>query len=167
MILDIQSAVSAAQGDALASLAADKDVLEIGSEFGFATIRMAEVARRVVSIDWHRGDGYSGYKDSLGLFMDNIKRYGVLGVVLPIVARVEDIGSFLADGRFDLVFVDGDHGVLAVLHDCELARRVAKTGGVVAVHDCGNLSGVEETARSVLGVPEDRVETMAMFRVMK
>lgn len=42
--------------------------------------------------------------------------------------------------RCDAVFIDGDHGREAVLHDTELARSVIRTGGVIVWHDFANPS---------------------------
>jgi predicted O-methyltransferase YrrM len=38
-------------------------------------------------------------------------------------------------GRFDLVFIDGDHSREGVRQDTELARRIAKPSGIIAWHD--------------------------------
>jgi len=40
--------------------------------------------------------------------------------------------------RCDAVFIDGDHGREAVLHDTELARSVIRPGGVICWRDYGN-----------------------------
>lgn len=41
-------------------------------------------------------------------------------------------------GPADLVFVDGDHGRDAVLHDTNLAREILRPGGMIVWHDVGN-----------------------------
>jgi len=38
-------------------------------------------------------------------------------------------------GLFDAVFIDGDHGFEAVLHDTLLARQIVRPGGVIIWHD--------------------------------
>lgn len=47
-----------------------------------------------------------------------------------------DAGGLLKSmGPFDAIFVDGDHGAQAVLHDSELAKSLIAPGGVIVWHD--------------------------------
>lgn len=43
----------------------------------------------------------------------------------------------------DAVFIDGDHGRQAVLHDTALARAVVRTGGLIVWHDYHDLGTVD------------------------
>lgn len=60
---------------------------------------------------------------------------------LELVVRQR--GSFEAAGEleampsFDAVFIDGDHGEMAVKHDTALALKIVRTGGVIVWHDYG------------------------------
>lgn len=45
--------------------------------------------------------------------------------------------------RADVVFIDGDHGFEAVLHDTLLARRVVRPGGMIIWHDYHGLDTVD------------------------
>lgn len=51
-------------------------------------------------------------------------------------------------GKFDLIFIDGDHGRAGVENDTKLALACVKTGGIIAWHDY-NLTGVVDV-REVL-----------------
>ena len=54
----IRTGVHPSEAFALKTMAHNKVVLEFGAQLGFSTIVMAQVARRVVSVDWHRGDDH-------------------------------------------------------------------------------------------------------------
>lgn len=41
-------------------------------------------------------------------------------------------------GLVDAVFIDGDHGAVAVMHDTALARTITKAGGIIMWHDYSN-----------------------------
>lgn len=41
-------------------------------------------------------------------------------------------------GPFDVAFIDGDHGYLAVMKDFVLAKRVVRPGGIIIFHDYQN-----------------------------
>ncbi len=43
----------------------------------------------------------------------------------------------------DAVFIDGDHGARAVLHDSALARAVTRPGGIIVWHDYHDLGTVD------------------------
>jgi predicted O-methyltransferase YrrM len=48
--------------------------------------------------------------------------------------------------RYDLVYVDGDHGDRAVRHDSLLACKVTRPGGLIVWHDYNNASTVDVKA---------------------
>jgi predicted O-methyltransferase YrrM len=43
----------------------------------------------------------------------------------------------------DAVFIDGDHGCLAVEHDSALARALVRPGGIIVYHDYHELGTVD------------------------
>lgn len=118
----------------LCSLAEGRDVLEIGAFQGRSTAALARGARRVVSVDWHRGDDGSGWGWTLPAFSGHLTRLGLWDRVIPVVGRVEDVAPLLA-GPFGLVWIDGAHGAADVERDTRLALRLLAPGGVIAWHD--------------------------------
>lgn len=132
---DIPSAVSRAQCERLADLAAGNVVLEVGSEYGRSTIALASTAQIVHAVDWHRGDQMSGFKDSLPTFWANLQRYGVRDNVVVHVGAFEQVAKVFSFAAFDLVFIDGDHSADAARRDALLAYGLVKPDGVVIFHD--------------------------------
>ncbi len=43
----------------------------------------------------------------------------------------------------DVVFIDGDHSVSAVLHDYALAKAIVRPGGIIVFHDDNGLPVVD------------------------
>jgi protein-L-isoaspartate O-methyltransferase len=79
----------------LADLAQEKTVLEVGAHLGLSTIALASTAEKVVSIDWHRGDEFTkGWGFTLGPYVNNLNRYGVLDKVSVVCADAMKIGVF-------------------------------------------------------------------------
>jgi predicted O-methyltransferase YrrM len=121
----------------LCELATGGTVLEIGTAYGYATARMAEVAAHVVTVDPHAG--YGSMPGSQQFAASSLARLGLDGKVALLVGRSQEILPKLlqAPTRYDLVFVDGDHRFAAVLNDLELGSRLLANNGVLAVHDYG------------------------------
>ena len=138
----IYTSVAPVEATALGRLAAGRDVLEVGSAFGYSAIIMAQAgARSVTAIDFHRPCtsnwlAASTYEVMLG----NLRAAGVDGIVTVVRQPAEDaLPAFHAQGRrFGLVFVDGDHAYESVIHDAGWARRLVTPGGHVACHDYGH-----------------------------
>jgi predicted O-methyltransferase YrrM len=139
------------EGQALMNLAHGAVVLELGAYRGRSTIALASVAKRVVSVDWHRGDPAVGNSDTLGRFMANVEAAGVRGKVVPVVGRIEDVGPILGSRTFHLVFIDDDHEATVRL-STELAVRVVRPGGWIAWHDW-NYRQVQEAAAACCLTP--------------
>jgi hypothetical protein len=78
------------EGQALMNLAHGAVVLELGAYRGRSTIALASVAKRVVSVDWHRGDPAVGNSDTLGRFMANVEAAGMRDKVVPVVGEALD-----------------------------------------------------------------------------
>jgi predicted RNA methylase len=115
---------------ALATLGAGKDVLEIGSAFGFSACVMALAgARHVTAVDPH------SWLNSHEAMLSNLAACGVTGQVTVVRGTSPDALAGL--GPFGLVFIDGDHGSAAVHADVEAALKVLGSGGVLACHDLG------------------------------
>lgn len=95
---------------------------------------MAEVAAHVVTVDWFRGDGYTGQAFTLPDFVRTMEEHEVRGLVTPMVGDCRAVLPLLKDNLFDFVFYDGDHAgeaTVFVLQWC--AERQPRA--VIAVHD--------------------------------
>ena len=147
----------------LYDLAAGCRVLEIGSYCGKSTICMAQSARLVVAVDWHRGDPDAGFGDTLGEFWANLKEYRVADVVVPVAGRIEQVAGLLEDSAFDFCFVDGSHDQFSVKRDADIARRVVKAGGVVAFHDWDKVG--EHVQHLFAGEPVAVADSLVAWRV--
>jgi predicted O-methyltransferase YrrM len=136
---DIQTAVTVDEATQLARLAEGKDVLEMGAHFGFSTVVLASVARRVWSVDWHGGDAHAGLADSWDTYRANLNLYGVRDKVQVCKGWFQnEIPKLVAAGvTVDGAFIDGQHDEDSVRDDLALALTVVKPGGFVAFHDYG------------------------------
>ena len=156
---DIPSAITGEEAARLASLASGGDVLELGAQYGFSTVILAQAARRVTSVDWHQGDAsieaVSGAEcaDTWEPYRANLARYGVASKVDARRGRFEDVLPALARAGvlFDGVFIDAQHDAASVQRDLDLALPLIRPGGWVAFHDYGRS---EATGHPGFGVTE-------------
>jgi predicted O-methyltransferase YrrM len=126
----ISTSLTAAESDRLAELAAGRDVLEIGSAYGFSACVMALAgAKHVTAVDPHTWLG------SHEAMVSNLDKAGVAESVT--IVRDASPAALAGLGPFGLVFVDGDHSAEAVAADVAAARAALDDGGVLAVHDYG------------------------------
>jgi hypothetical protein len=132
---DIASSLTEEEGYALAGLAQNKVVLELGAWLGRSTVCLAQTAEKVWSVDWHQGDEHAGAGHTLNPYFQNLNRYGLLDTVVPIIGRFEDVVPGLAPRYFDLVFLDGFHSYEAVMAD--IARILDLQPAVLVFHDYG------------------------------
>lgn len=156
----ILTSVTTAETDRLRDLAKDGEVLEVGAAYGYSTVALAQVARRVTSVDPHNDH------QSYGALMSNLGMYGLAGKVevirqYSLIALVELIA---AGRRFDLVFIDGDHSANGVENDLTCALKLVRPGGYIALHDVGETCccpAVGPTVASIISGYE-MVDTMAV-----
>lgn len=159
---DIPTSVSRSEAERLCELAEGKVVLEVGSWWGFSTVAMALVAKRVHAVDWHQGDDHAGNDESLAPLMANLDRYGVRDRVVVHVGRSEDVLPLFPTGHFDLAFIDAFHTTEAVRADIHLVLPLVGVHGYIAFHDYG-LFGVKE-AVDELGKPIELTESLAVVK---
>lgn len=136
--LCIKSAVTANEIQALQRLAAGKNVIEIGSLLGYSTIQIARVAKHVVSVDPHDGYPYYNPTPTLPEFLHNLDRWGVLGVVTPVIDKAQNALPHLKD--CDLTFID----CTGLYSDTRFCLEQVKSP-IIACHDfnrwgCGGVS---------------------------
>jgi len=157
---DIPTAVTGEEAAKLASLASGGDVLELGAQYGFSTVILAQAARRVTSVDWHQGDasieavaGVEECPDTWEPYLANLARYGVAAKVDARRGRFADVLPALAKAGalFDGCFLDAQHDAESVAADLALALPLIRPGGWVAFHDYGRSS---ETGHPGFGVTE-------------
>lgn len=125
MITGCPTAMSAPEARLLQRYADGRRVVEAGALLGYSTIRLAQVAARVVSIDRHEGYSAPTYRR----FRSNIERAGVSRRVTPVVG---DAVALLPQHAADLAFIDLT-GQLALT----AAAMKAAQARLVAVHDLG------------------------------
>lgn len=132
---DIVSAVSAEECAELSRLAEGALVIELGSDYGRSTIALASTASVVFAVDWHKGDGHAGWRDTAPDFITNITRYHVRNKIVAMIGEASLALTRLALGVFDLAFLDGFHEEATVERDIDLIWPLLKPGGVFAFHD--------------------------------
>jgi hypothetical protein len=157
-------------------------IVEIGSAHGRSTTCLAKGSKagygvKIYSIDPHAGgmytpdpmsgnlssDGtpdikyYTGQGKGHQTFCDNIKKFGVEDIVVPIVEYSE-----LAYKNFDnghgwnndigLLWIDGDHRYNYVKIDIDLWAKHVVSGGTIIFHDYG-FPGVNKGISHILENP--------------
>ena len=160
--LMVSTSLTGNEAAALAALADGKDVLEIGSAFGYSACVMALAgARHVTAVDPHT------WLNSHEAMTANLDKAGVTGQVT--IVRGHSPGALATiPGPFGLVFIDGDHGAAAVIADVEAARKLLAGGGVLACHDLGEdccCPGVRHALDALFPAgPTELVDTLAIYR---
>jgi len=159
--LMISTSLTGDEAQALARLAPGRDVLEVGSAFGFSACVMALAgAAHVTAVDPH------AWLASYQAMNANLGRAGVADVVTVI--RGHSPGALDGLGPFGLAFIDGDHDAASVTADVEAARKLLVPGGILACHDLGEdccCPGVRQALEALFpGGPSEQVDTLAIYR---
>jgi predicted O-methyltransferase YrrM len=127
-------------------------VVEIGSAYGYSTVAMALVAKRVISVDPH-----TGLDDSEQVLRGNLHAFGVADRVDVVVETSQAFCARKPPTAVDLVFIDGDHSVAATLHDLQCAAKMLRPGGTLAVHDYARLETVRQAVDVATGGKRPRI----------
>jgi predicted O-methyltransferase YrrM len=157
----IDTSLTLAETERLRSLAADADVLEIGSAYGYSAIVMALAGASVLAVDPHvQMASFETMMANLGFYQvaDRVTiRRGDSRAVMPQLA---DQGR-----RFDLVWIDGDHAADMVEHDVSWARKLLKESGTLVCHDYDEdtCPGVKVALDKLFGGPGALTDTMAVY----
>lgn len=136
--------LSEAQGRALYEAAARTDgrgaIVEIGSWKGRSTVWLAAGARRagrrVYAIDPHRGSHEDQAANTLGDFLENVRRAGVADAVEPLVMTSAEAAVQMSE-PVELLFIDGDHSRAGAERDARIWLPRVVDGGLVMMHDVG------------------------------
>lgn len=158
----ISTSLTQNEANALAYLASGKDVLEIGSAYGYSAIVMALAgAASIYAVDPH-----TWIHGSHEVMTSNVNAYNLSSVV---TIRANDsfnvMPELVAEGRlFDLVWIDGDHEAPTVAHDVSLALKLLKPTGYLACHDYDEATcpGVR-VALDAWKPPTKIVDTLAIY----
>jgi len=159
---EILTSVTEAETAVLRELATGAgEALEVGSAYGYSAVVMAKAGAHVTAVDPHAGE-LSG---SLGIMQGNLQAYQA-NDVLTRVGRSQDILPTCPLAWFGLVFIDGDHSEATVAHDVGWARKLLRPGGVLACHDLdeGTCPGVRAALERVLGMPDELIDTLAVYK---
>ena len=156
----IRTSITAAEARALRRLARDSVVVEIGSAYGYSTVVMALVARRVISIDPH-----TGLEDSEQVLRHNLAAFDVAKRVDVVVGTSQAYCARAPASEADLVFIDGDHSYEATLHDLRCAAKLLRRGGTLAIHDYARLDEVRRAVDEATGGDHPTiVDSLAVVR---
>lgn len=131
LIQDIEKVDAAGDGDLtiLCSYASKSlEILETGTRYGRSTMNLAKFCPeggRVVSIDIDQTNA----RKTLERMPDYIKKK------VTLIEHDTNTLDFTTLGKFDMVFIDGDHSADGVISDTLNAVKVLKPGGVIFWHD--------------------------------
>lgn len=119
-------------------LAANRQVLEIGSCFGYSALVMAEVAEHVFAVDPHM-EQLGGIPGSLPTMRNALRTFELEGKVTICLSYSQDVLPHLVmlGAKFHLIFVDGDHNRPAVEHDLRWGMKLLDEHGAICFHDYG------------------------------
>lgn len=126
------------------------NALEIGSYLGASATFIAAgigTSGNVYCIDTWANDAMSeGQRDTYAEFLGNTACYRER--IFPLKGWSHD-ASVLADvraniDRIDFLFIDGDHAYEGVLRDWRLYSPFLASGSIVAMHDIGWATGVQQ-----------------------
>jgi len=112
------------EGKMLWQLAAGRDVLELGTTAGRATVCLAQQSRRVVSVDPLDQTEARQW----------VRRYGLADRVEFLRGEAMDRCRELRE-QFDLVLLDTEHDEESLRRDLDAALPRLRRGGFLAVHD--------------------------------
>ena len=144
--------LSPTQGARLFDLArgvdAGGDVVEVGSAFGRSTVCLGLGTRAggrglVFAVDPHTGgigltEAYgplAGTFSSRGAFIQNLVRFGLEDIVVPLTLRSADAAAVWPDTAIRVLFLDGWHDYATCCQDILAWGRWVSPGGVLVVHD--------------------------------
>lgn len=156
----INTSLTQAETAELQRLAAGKDVLEVGSAYGYSTVALALVAKAVDAVDPHLTHG--SHRHLVANLAGNGLRDKVrihVGMSQEVLPRLYGQGR-----RFDLVWIDGDHTAPVVAHDVQWALELLRPGGIIACHDHGEVTCPGVAVALDAWRPYDyKVDTLAVY----
>jgi len=113
------------EGRALWTAAAGRQVLELGTGCGRATVCLAQSAQQVLSVDIQ----------NQAVAAEWVRRYGTEDRVEFHQGDAGNLKQTLAGKRFGLAFIDTEHDAQSVRRDLESVLGFLEPGGLLAFHD--------------------------------
>lgn len=162
---EIPTAVTEREARCLAGLARDKNVIEIGSLFGYSTIVLARAATHVVAIDPHEGYPDLDSPPTLAKYLANLKEHEVQDKVTTILNTGDQALPLLRPDWADLIFIDISERAFDLL-TCALRLRPQ----TIALHDCFHpqwtgATTAKEKFERLTGVHPWFVESLAVWEM--
>lgn len=154
----IPTAVTQAETEEIQRLARNRIAIEVGSLLGYSTVKIAQVAAHVTSLDPHEGYPEDNPRPTLSAFLENLERFNVRENVTPIIANDDYLGMLRAE-TFGFAFIDVTGEYNDTLRVCTRIVRLLTPKAILCVHDCGHPDwpGALEAVRMF------RVETKTAF----
>ena len=132
----------------------ERFAVEIGSYCGksacYLGLACKENNTKLFSIDHHMGseeqqfgeeyfdkeiyDFENNRVDTYPLFIENIKKSGLIETVIPIIDNSVTASKKLEDD-IDLIFIDGSHTFKSARSDYSSWKNKIRKGGILAIHD--------------------------------
>lgn len=107
---------------------------EIGTWRGESVANVSAVAETCVTVDLPESE-----KRKLGLGDDYIQEYARYSAKIPNIEHLQintKVLDFTAQGKFDLVFIDGDHHYEAIVHDTtKVLQNLLHEKSIIVWHD--------------------------------
>lgn len=140
-MIDIPTALTPAETAKLQEVARGKVVYEAGALLGYSTVALAQVAKRVISVDPHTGYPQPNATSTWEQYLYNLERYGVLDRVRPFRA---DFQVHIPDGTDFIAWGDltGDGKLM------EEFLRTRGFGSAIVLHDYGR-GGCSESTKAI------------------
>lgn len=120
--------------------------LEVGTWCGDSAVVVGKVAKRngghLFCVDWWKGNvgtdlaRIAGTSDVFSVFWKRMCDEGLEDVVIPIRGRSDDVADILAPGKFDMIYLDGDHRYDPVAQDIAKFSALVAPDGVLCGDDC-------------------------------
>lgn len=115
-------------------------IAEVGSYAGLSAITMAAAnpGVRVLAHDtWTGNPGWRVEETATkSEFASNVERLGFADVIRGVEGDSVESARLYPPGKFQMIFIDGDHSLDGVRRDLQAWWHLLSPGGVFAGHDC-------------------------------
>ena len=143
-----------------------KCIVEVGTFLGLSTRALADNTNGIVyAFDnfegpWDMDLPVGKRKNILSTFKKNLKDHIESGKVVPIIGDHRFPPDSIINLKPDMVFIDGDHTLVAVTHDISFWKTQLISGGLLCGDDY-NFPVVKDVVQTLLG----EVNTSANDRI--
>lgn len=136
--LMLDTSLTPNEKEELVWLASGRQVLEVGSCFGYSALAMAEVAQHVFAVDPHM-EQLGGIPGSLPTMRNALRAFELEHKVTICLSFSQDVLPQLVSigAKFELIFIDADHNRPAVEHDLDHALLLLERRATLCFHDYG------------------------------